>query len=262
MSTSTELSTRFSRVAASLAPIPAPDTCLRFAGYAGGKWPTPGRGHWFPKEEHPAALRETLRRLCQSSTPLAPPNNNGSSTIYRITLYQRDRSRKLIEEKAAIGLIKSSLDSSGLDSKAWEVHVLVHEDSRSPCSLAQELQFTDVLLTAHGFQSMLLLFLPRPAILFEIFPYRYFKRGYCPLSTQFGIIHSGVMSPPIGLFARMVLTSLPTRVCFASKHCRGLARGDDVRLTQHGANRLVRLIKTHISVLGSNTLATRDTLFI
>ena len=45
----------------------------------------------------------------------------------------------------------------------------------------------DVLITAHGFQSMLLLFLPLPAILFEIFPYKYFKRGYGPFGHEYGI---------------------------------------------------------------------------
>lgn len=44
----------------------------------------------------------------------------------------------------------------------------------------------DVLITAHGFQSMLLLFLPLPAILFEIFPYKYFKRGYGPFGHEYG----------------------------------------------------------------------------
>ena len=37
-----------------------------------------------------------------------------------------------------------------------------------------------------GFQSMLLLFLPRPAILFEVFPFKYFKRGYGPFSQEYG----------------------------------------------------------------------------
>ena len=33
---------------------------------------------------------------------------------------------------------------------------------------------------------MLLMFLPRPAILFEVFPYKYLKRGYGPLSMEYG----------------------------------------------------------------------------
>lgn len=62
----------------------------------------------------------------------------------------------------------------------------MHKKDRSPCELAHLLSGVDVLLTPHGFQSMLLLFLPRPAVLFEVFPYRYFKRGYGPLSAEYG----------------------------------------------------------------------------
>lgn len=52
--------------------------------------------------------------------------------------------------------------------------------------LAAELYNADVLVTAHGFQSMLLLFLPQPSLLFEIYPYRYFKPAYGPLSREYG----------------------------------------------------------------------------
>ena len=44
----------------------------------------------------------------------------------------------------------------------------MHEKDRSPCLLAHILHDVDVLVTPHGFQSMLLLFLPRPAIIFEV----------------------------------------------------------------------------------------------
>jgi len=39
--------------------------------------------------------------------------------------------------------------------------VLVHSSARSPCELAHLLHNVDVLVTPHGFQSMLLLFLPQ-----------------------------------------------------------------------------------------------------
>jgi hypothetical protein len=62
----------------------------------------------------------------------------------------------------------------------------MHSQTRSPCALAAELYNADVLLTAHGFQSMLLLYLPITSLLFEIYPYRYFKPAYGPLSREFG----------------------------------------------------------------------------
>ena len=66
--------------------------------------------------------------------------------------------------------------------------VVMHQTSRSPCMLAHLLYNADVLVTPHGFQSMLLLFLPRPALLFEIFPYRYYKRGYGPFGNEYGTV--------------------------------------------------------------------------
>jgi hypothetical protein len=62
----------------------------------------------------------------------------------------------------------------------------MHKTGRSPCELSHILHNTDVLLTPHGFQSMLLLFLPRPAVIFEVFPYRYYKRGYGPFGHEYG----------------------------------------------------------------------------
>ncbi len=62
----------------------------------------------------------------------------------------------------------------------------MHKTSRSPCELMHILHNTDVLVTPHGFQSMLLLFLPRPSLIFEVFPYRYYKRGYGPFGHEYG----------------------------------------------------------------------------
>lgn len=44
----------------------------------------------------------------------------------------------------------------------------MHVPDRSPCELAHKLHDVDVLITSHGFQSMLLLFLPRPSLIFEV----------------------------------------------------------------------------------------------
>ena len=72
----------------------------------------------------------------------------------------------------------------------------MHANDRSPCELRHMLSRTIVLLTPHGFQSLLTLFLPNSnglsptsdivPLLFEIFPYRYYKRAYGPLSKEIG----------------------------------------------------------------------------
>mmetsp|Transcript_35190 Transcript_35190/g.33428 ORF Transcript_35190/g.33428 Transcript_35190/m.33428 type:complete len:129 (+) Transcript_35190:253-639(+) len=99
---------------------------------------------------------------------------------------------------------------------------------------------------------MLLLFLPRPAIIFEIFPYKYYKRGYGPFGGEYGVIHGGVMSPPLSWHNRVILSLIPTSYCMLSKMCREYARNDNVRLTDHGINRLLALINDNILKFTSN----------
>ncbi len=102
----------------------------------------------------------------------------------------------------------------------------MHERDPCPCRLAHQLHNVDLLMTPHGFQSMLLVFLPRPAVLFEVrqsvrgpsmdawsrltfsghscvqvFPFKYFKRGYGPLSQEYG---SSVYSVHFGLWPDVV----------------------------------------------------------
>jgi hypothetical protein len=218
--------------------------CALYKGSIGGEWPTPQRGHWFPLPGDVDQYRDKIRMLCpmESSTlhtvtGNSNGNGNGKGQKKQLVIYQRDLSRKLSNEKEAITMLTASLPPS-----EWDISVLMHKKDVSPCELAHRLYNVDVLLTPHGFQSMLLLFLPRPSVLFEVFPYKYYKRGYGPLSKEYGITHGGVMSPPLlwhhGLFLRLVTTEW----CMLSKQCRNYARNDDVWLTQHGVNELRRLI--------------------
>jgi hypothetical protein len=52
---------------------------------------------------------------------------------------------------------------------------------------------------------MLLLFLPRPSLLFEVYPYKYFKQAYSPLSREYGVLHGNVMSPPVSRLNALLL---------------------------------------------------------
>lgn len=38
--------------------------CVKVLGHAGGEWPTPQRGHWFPREGDIATFREKMVDLC------------------------------------------------------------------------------------------------------------------------------------------------------------------------------------------------------
>jgi hypothetical protein len=75
---------------------------------------------------------------------------------------------------------------------------------------------------------MLLLFLPRPSLLFEVYPYRYFKPAYAPLSAEYGILHGRVMSPPQSWWNAVLLKGIPTSTCMLTLTCREFARSDNV----------------------------------
>lgn len=75
---------------------------------------------------------------------------------------------------------------------------------------------------------MLLLFLPRPSLLFEVYPYRYFKPAYGPLSTEYGILHGRVMSPPQSFWNAFLLKGITTATCMTTLTCREFARSDNV----------------------------------
>eukprot|EP01033_Poteriospumella_lacustris_P003383 gene3383-2504_t len=201
------------------------------------RWPTPQRGSWFPEDADVTTFRQKLRNACPRDKDMQKKHEK--RTPYKLVIYQRDLSRKIMNEAEAIQLLRAALPAD-----LWEISVLMHSSKRSPCELAHMLNDVDVLVTPHGFQSMLLLFLPRPALLFEVFPYRYWKRGYGPLSKEYGVIHDGVMSPGTKWDTRFFLSFVKTSFCMTSKFCRGYAREQDVLLTQQGVNRLVRSLQT------------------
>ena len=107
-------------------------------------------------------------------------------------------------------------------------------------------------------QSMLLLFLPRPSLLFEIYPYKYFKQAYSPLSREYGVLHGNVMSPPFSRLNALILhgnfvacfdciffeciainLGVSTKTCMEYKYCRVFSRADNVLMTAHGHEQLL-----------------------
>lgn len=106
---------------------------------------------------------------------------------FTLTIYQRNINRKLINLNETLSMLFSdSVQANKLSYKNWNVQVIMHDSNRSPCLLRQLLRNTNVLLTPHGFQTMLLLLMPNPnniwlyndnqipPLIFEIYPFRYF----------------------------------------------------------------------------------------
>lgn len=105
----------------------------------------------------------------------------------------------------------------------WEVIVVYHTEDIHPCLLYHVMSSARMLITTHGFQSMSkynntidssemfvylnvfyvgLLFMPRGAYLFELFPFRYFKPTYLILSRQYGLIHEWIQNDSPTFFSR------------------------------------------------------------
>jgi hypothetical protein len=164
-----------------------------------------------------------------------------------MVIYQRDISRKLQQTETLIERIRSKLP----DQEQWEIKLVVHSSARGVCRLTHLLHNVDVLVTPHGFQSMLVLFLPLPAILFEVFPFRYHRNVYRKLSEDLGMAYGMANSPPLSWSARLGLSLLsPVR----NKHgryeflsacllCRRLARSQNVIMPDEGIDQLVQVIQ-------------------
>jgi hypothetical protein len=124
--------------------------------------------------------------------------------------------------------------------------MLLHDNSRSPCSLIAEVADADIFLTIHGFQSIFLLFLPIPSILFEIFPYYYNKDVYQVISNSIGkkdfpflssvlcfgletgILHGLEYSRPSHFIYSLALSLISMKSCARSLLCRTFTRSQNV----------------------------------
>ncbi|CAN0390427.1 unnamed protein product, partial [Discosporangium mesarthrocarpum] len=124
-------------------------------------------------------------------------------SLHRLVIYQRDYDRKLLRVEEVQESLQSRL------GEEWEVMTIIHDNSHEPCWLYTQLMEADVLLTPHGFQSMLLLFLPRGATILEVFPYKYWKVGYSPLAVEWGVRHEYIMSQPVTWIRSFLLFFVP-----------------------------------------------------
>jgi hypothetical protein len=214
------------------------EVCFKYMGYIGGD--RMRRTDWFPNEEDIHSLRATIRLGCPENTDML--NRYRKTKSYKMVFYQRDRTRRFEQLAETLPLVKSVLPSS-----QWEFHVLYHDNDRSPCELAHFLQDTDVLVTPHGFQATLLLLLPTPALLFEVFPYPYYKPPYKHVAHSMGIVHGQYTSAPTSWLFVMLkqIYSVSVRSCNQYFLCRDLARRQNVILNANGIAQLVATIQQY-----------------
>ena len=90
---------------------------------------------------------------------------------------------------------------------------------------------TDMLVTTHGFQSMLILFMPEGSQIVEIFNFKYWKIGYAPFASNYGVKHFWLQNDRPTSWSRVLLRLVDQEWCMNSILCRRIARTDDVYFT-------------------------------
>ena len=180
----------------------------------------------------PSKLGET-RTGCLSEMMLAV--NNDQANKRQVVIYQRDVNRKFRDLDQVKGNVKRVLGSD------WSVSIIMHDDNNPPCLLYRCLKHAEVLITPHGFQSMLTMFLPKRAYMFEIFPSRYHWTGYKALGLMFGVRHVWVESHPLTIFGHVLSAAFTTKRCMASYSCRYLVRKSDVLFNELGSSILEKI---------------------
>lgn len=151
-----------------------------------------------------------------SVVPLAPATV--ATEFRRVLIYQRDHSRRFLNVNWVRQQLSRRLGNAAYQQPAflrqrnnystitkdrnssnasigWSVDILLHDEKRPACDLIREISTASVLITPHGFQSVLLLFQPPSSYLVEVHPSHYPQPGFygemtASLRNNFGL-HRG-----------------------------------------------------------------------
>ena len=186
------------------------------------------------KKAHEAerAIAELEGRACMG---------RGGSTTYRhVVVYQRDAGRRLEGAEEAANALVEALPGG---TKAWRRSVVTHHENLPPCLLKRCLGNADVLVTPHGFQSMLYVLLKPGSLMYEVFPHRYYKHGYKRAALEWGLAHGASQSPPRGALPTLISRAFTTGGCMSMYYCRYLARKGDVVLEARDVEAIARAVR-------------------
>ena len=182
----------------------------------------------------PSKLRET-KAGCLSEMMLTV--NKDEEKKRQAVIYQRDVTRKFRDFDQVKEDIKRVLGSD------WSVSVIMHDDGNPPCLLYHCLKHAELLITPHGFQSMLTMFLPNQAYMFETFSSRYHWTGYKALGLMFGVRHVWVESSPLTMLDHALSAAFTTKRCMASYFCRYIVRKSDVSFNELSCTILGQIVE-------------------
>ena len=173
----------------------------------------------------------------------------------KLLIYQRDASRKMRGIDQFVENLRNQLstDSSAIErSAAWEVDLYSHRENGSPCELVRKLSQTSAFVTAHGFQSFLLIYLPNTALVVEVFPALYYIPTYygelqLTYRARFGFQRSylshesDTMSNLIHYSSKLIWGN--TKWCRHYFLCRHVARSQDVKVSDDFMKTIASFLK-------------------
>ena len=195
------------------------------------------RSTWKNKEKNVPLKSSPLMRVCTQER-------------LRVVIYQRDKSRLLLNAEHAVKKLGMLL------GPRWVVETVLHSDL-CPCKMIDLMRTATVLITPHGFQSVLLLFQPLSSVLIEVHPSHYLKQevyGFVQagLRQSFNIARSylaeeSVPVVPLAIAASYVMKwcGFLTHDCMHSAVCRNIARRQDVLMSEHFIQRSATFLSTH-----------------
>lgn len=216
-----------------------------------GKYSYSGGGG---KDSRSTAAEAAARATLESAPCMFGGGGGGEGGDYHhVVMYQRNTGRRLE------GADRAAVDLAAALGPAWRVSTVTHHERLPPCLLAKCLGNAGALVTPHGFQSMLYLFLAPGALLFEAFPHRYYKHGYKRAALEWGLSYGMTLSPPRGWLAGLISRSVTTAKCMSMYYCRYLARkvrrriGGFVSFFLRGGGKGVPSIPSRLSPFLSST---------
>ena len=195
------------------------------------------RNKWFNDEHEANDMRDKINKFCGGYVHTDKIEKVHRNIGKHLSIYQRDLDRRILNIKAVKEQISKSLDMYAKSD--WTIEIVRHNELISPCRLYQQLLDTDVYLTTHGFQSLLLLFLPNGSRIIELFNYKYWKIGYTPLALDYGIQHNWLQNTRPTSWSRVMLYIVDQDWCMNNHLCRRVARTDDIDVTKEMVNSIL-----------------------
>ena len=168
-------------------------------------------------------------------------------SLRNIIVYQRDKGRYIQD----IDMVWAKLTGQMM---GWEVKILHHNESIAPCRLIKSVSTATVMLTSHGFQSILLLYQPWVSMLAEIHTHmlyipHFYGELQISLRQKFGIARSYFSEESIPTHT---LPSILSKVgiengqsCKNRKYCRHLSKRQNVIVSDQFLDRIENFVRAY-----------------